>query len=159
MKLLIVTPHFYPENFKVNDMAFELQKRGHDVSVMTAIPDYPEGRFYKGYGIFKKRRESINGVKVHRSLIIPRHSGSSFWLAMNYLSYTFFASLKSLWFGIAKKYDAIIVHEPSPILVGIPAVIIKKITENTCPFLGARPLARKSYSCRRHNKQKYHISV
>ena len=127
MKLLIVTPHFYPENFKVNDMAFELQKRGHDVSVMTAIPDYPEGRFYKGYGIFKKRRESINGVKVHRSLIIPRHSGSSFWLAMNYLSYTFFASLKSLWFGIAKKYDAIIVHEPSPILVGIPAVIIKKL--------------------------------
>ncbi len=115
MKLLIVTPHFYPENFKVNDMAFELQKRGHDVSVMTAIPDYPEGRFYKGYGIFKKRRESINGVKVHRSLIIPRHSGSSFWLAMNYLSYTFFASLKSLWFGIAKKYDACLLYtSPSP---------------------------------------------
>lgn len=127
MKLLIVTPHFYPENFKVNDMAFELQRRGHDVSVMTAIPDYPEGRFYKGYGIFKRRREILHGVKVHRSLIISRHSGTSIWLALNYISYTFFASFKSLWFGLTRKYDAIIVHEPSPVLVGVPAVIVKKL--------------------------------
>lgn len=127
MKLLIVTPHFYPENFKVNDMAFELQRRGHDVSVMTAIPDYPEGRFYKGYGILKRRREIFNGVKVHRSLIIPRRSGGSIWLALNYLSYTFFASFKSLWLGLTRKYDAIIVHEPSPVLVGVPAIIVKKL--------------------------------
>lgn len=126
MKLLILTPHFYPENFKVNDMAFELQRRGHDVSVMTPIPDYPEGKYYKGYGAFRKRHEIINGVEVHRSLIIPRHNGSSFWLSLNYLSYTVFASLKSIWYGMAKKYDAIIVHEPSPILVGLPAIIIKK---------------------------------
>lgn len=127
MKLLIITPHFYPENFKVNDMAFELKRRGHDVSVMTPIPDYPQGKFYKGYGIFRRRKEIINGVKVHRSLIVPRHNGTSFWLALNYISYTFFASLKSLWYGVTKKYDAVIVHEPSPILVGLPAIIIKKI--------------------------------
>ncbi len=127
MKLLIITPHFYPENFKVNDMAFELQRRGHTVSVMTPIPDYPEGKYYKGYGIFKRRHEYVNGVEVHRSLIIPRHTGSSKWLALNYLSYTFFATLKSIWLGLTKKYDAIIVHEPSPVFVGIPAVIIKKI--------------------------------
>lgn len=127
MRLLIITPHFHPENFKVNDMAFELQRRGHTVSVMTPIPDYPEGKFYKGYGIFKKRHEFVDGVEVHRSLIIPRHSGSSIWLALNYLSYTFFATLKSLWFAWTRKYDAVIVHEPSPVLVGIPAVIIKKI--------------------------------
>lgn len=127
MRILILTPHFFPENFKVNDMAFELQKRGHDVTVMTPIPDYPEGKFYDGYGLFKKRREVVKGVKVHRSCIIPRHSGSSVWLALNYLSYTLFASLKSIWTGITKKYDVIIVHETSPVMVGIPAVIIKKI--------------------------------
>ncbi|MDE6379471.1 MAG: glycosyltransferase family 4 protein [Muribaculaceae bacterium] len=127
MKILIVTPHFYPENFKCNDMAFELRNRGHDVTVMTAIPDYPEGRFFDGYGILKKRREKINGVDVRRSLIIPRGNGSSFRIAINYLSYTLFATLKSLWIGLTNKYDVIIGHETSPIMVGIPGVIVKRI--------------------------------
>ena len=46
MKILIVTQYFYPENFKSNDMAFELVRRGHDVTVLTGIPNYPHGRFY-----------------------------------------------------------------------------------------------------------------
>lgn len=127
MRILVVTPHFFPETFKCNDLAFELQKRGHDVTVMTAIPDYPKGKFFDGYGVFKKRKETINGVKVMRTLIIPRGNGSKIRLIANYLSYTFFASARALWHGIRKKYDAIIVHETSPILVGIPAVIVKKI--------------------------------
>lgn len=127
MHVLILTPHFYPENFKCNDIAFELKKRGYEVSVMTAIPDYPQGSFFKGYGIFKKRMEIIEGVKIHRSLIIPRGNGSALRLALNYLSYTFFASIKAFWFGLRKKYDTIVVHEPSPVLVGVPAVIIKKL--------------------------------
>lgn len=127
MKLLIVTQYFYPENFKCNDMAFELRRRGHDVTVMTAIPNYPKGKFYEGYGIFKKRKEVLHGVEVHRSLLFPRGNGGGVRLALNYLSYTLFASIKAFWFGLTKKYDAIIVHEPSPILVGVPAVIIKKL--------------------------------
>jgi len=127
MKILLLTPHFYPETFKCNDMAFELQKRGHDVTVMTAIPDYPQGSFFKGYGIFKRRKEVIHEVKVHRSLIIPRGNGDSLRLALNYLSYTFFAVIKAIWFGFSKNFDAIIVHETSPVMVGIPAVLIKQL--------------------------------
>jgi glycosyltransferase involved in cell wall biosynthesis len=134
MRILIVTPHFFPENFKCNDMAFELKRRGHEVSVMTAIPDYPKGTFFEGYGILKKRREIVNGVIIHRSLIVPRGNGSSLRLTLNYLSYTFFATIKSLWFGIAHKYDTIIVHETSPIMVGIPAVIIKKMQRISLHF-------------------------
>lgn len=127
MKILIVTPHFYPENFKCNDMAFELQNRGHEVTVMTAIPDYPHGKFFDGYGVLKKRREKINGVDVRRSLVIPRGKGKPFRLAVNYISYTFFATLKSLWMAFANKYDIVIGHETSPIMVGIPGVIVKRI--------------------------------
>ena len=126
-KILIVTPHFYPETFKCNEMAFELSERGYEVSVMTAIPDYPDGKFYNGYGILKRRSEVMNGVKIHRSLIVPRGNGSAMRLALNYLSYTFFAIIKAFWFGLTHKYDAIIVHETSPVMVGIPAVIIKKM--------------------------------
>lgn len=127
MRLLIVTQYFYPENFKCNDMAFELRRRGHDVTVMTAIPNYPKGRFFDGYGVFKKRREILNGVKIHRSLLMPRGKGGALRLGLNYISYTLFSSFKALWFGLTKKYDAVIVHEPSPILVGIPAVIVKRL--------------------------------
>lgn len=127
MKILIVTPHFYPESFRCNEMAFELQRRGHKVSVMTAIPDYPAGKFFDGYGIFKKRREVINGVTIHRSMIIPRGSGRGRRIALNYLSYTFFASIKAFWFGITRKYDAVIIHETSPVMVGIPATIVSKM--------------------------------
>lgn len=134
MRILIVTQYFYPENFKCNDMAFELQRRGHDVTVMTAIPNYPKGKFFDGYGLFKKRKETINGVKVRRSFLIPRGNGSGKRLAINYLSYTIFASLKAIWLSLTEKYDAIIVHEPSPILVGIPAVIIKKIRKTPIHF-------------------------
>ena len=45
MKVCIFTNHFYPEEFKVNDVAFELAKRGFDVTVFTAIPDYPKCQF------------------------------------------------------------------------------------------------------------------
>lgn len=127
MRILIVTPHFYPESFKCNDMAFELIRRGHDVSVMTAIPDYPKGKFYEGYGLFKRRKEVIEGVKVYRSLIIPRGNGSAIRMVLNYISYTFFSIFKSIWLGLTKKYDSIIVFQPSPVMVGIPATIIKKI--------------------------------
>lgn len=127
MRILILTPHFYPETFKCNDMAFELQRRGHSVTVMTAIPDYPQGNFFKGYGIFKRRKDDVNGVKVYRSIVVPRGSGSPLRLSLNYLSYTFFASINSIWMGVTNRYDAIIVHETSPVMVGIPAIIIKKM--------------------------------
>lgn len=127
MRILIATPHFHPESFKCNDIAFELARRGHDVSVMTAIPDYPQGKFYKGYGIFKKRREKLDGVTVHRSLIVPRSKGGAVRLAINYISYAFFASLQALRLGLTKKYDAIVVFQLSPVLVGIPAVIVKRL--------------------------------
>jgi len=126
-RVLLVTQYFYPENFKANDLAFELAKRGYEVTVLTAIPSYPQARFYDGYGLLKKRREIWNGVTILRSYIIPRHDGSAKWLALNYLSFTFFSSIKAFWLGLTKKYDVVLVHEPSPILVGIPAIIVKKM--------------------------------
>ena len=57
-KILLISPHFYPENFKCNDVAFELARRGYDVTVLSDIPNDPGGKFFKGYGLFKKRKEN-----------------------------------------------------------------------------------------------------
>ncbi len=131
MKVLIVTQYFFPENFKSNDIAFELVKRGHEVEVLTGIPNYPEGKFYNGYGIFRKRREIINGVQIYRAFNIPRGSKSSkVLLALNYLSFAFNASIWALVFCLFKrKYDRIIIHQPSPIFQAIPAILLGKISK------------------------------
>ena len=126
-KILLVSPHFYPENFKCNDVAFELAKRGYDVTVLSDIPNYPGGKFFEGYGFFRRRREVVNGVKVIRTAVIPRGDGSGKMLALNYLSFAITACVRALFMGLFCKYDAILVHETSPITVGLPAVIIKKL--------------------------------
>ena len=83
MRVLLVTQYFHPENFKSNDVAFELARRGYDVTVLTGLPNYPQGRIYEGYGIFRKRKETIEGVKVYRTLVIPRGDGGGVRLALN----------------------------------------------------------------------------
>ena len=127
MRILLVSPHFYPENFKCNDVAFELVKKGHKVTVLSDIPNYPQGHFFKGYGIFKKRVETVNGVKIIRALVIPRGNGKGGRLILNYLSFALFASIDAFYLALFHKFDAVLVHETSPITVGIPALIVKKI--------------------------------
>ncbi len=127
--ILIVTQYFYPENFKSNDLAFELQKRGYTVTVLTGLPNYPEGKFYDGYGVFKKKTDIIDGVKVVRTLLLPRGKGGGLRLFLNYYSWVFFASMKAFFMGLNNKYDAVIVHATSPIMQFYPALVIKKLTE------------------------------
>ena len=127
MRVLVVTNHFFPENFRCNDLAFELQKRGHDVTVLTAIPDYPDGHYFKGYGLFKKRIERINGVKVVRAFVIPRGKGGGLRLMLNYASVFISQSIDSIFMALTNQYDVVVVHETSPVTVGIPAVFAKRI--------------------------------
>ena len=127
MKVLLVTQYFYPENFKSNDIAFELAKRGYEVTVLTGLPNYPQGRIYKGYGLFKKRKEWLNGVKVIRTLVIPRGKGGGLKLALNYFSWAFFASIRAFFLALFQKFDVIIVHETSPITQGFPALVVQKM--------------------------------
>ena len=125
MRILLVTQYFHPENFKSNDVAFELARRGYDVTVLTGLPNYPQGRIYEGYGIFRKRKEIIDGVKVYRTLVIPRGDGGGVRLALNYLSWAFIASLWAFFMAIFHRYDAVVVHETSPVTQGFPALVVK----------------------------------
>ena len=83
MKLLVVCQYFYPEQFRVNDICFELVKLGYDVTVLTGLPNYPYGVIPKDYRWFKRRYEDINGVRVIRSCLIGRGQGQ-IRLALNY---------------------------------------------------------------------------
>jgi glycosyltransferase involved in cell wall biosynthesis len=124
MRLLVVSQYFWPEDFRINDIARELVRRGHGVSVLCGTPNYPTGRVFDGYGWFKRTRESWNGVDIVRVPLVPRGSRSRFRMAANYLSYAFTASLMGP-MRCAGKYDAIFVYQISPATMGIPALVLR----------------------------------
>lgn len=127
MRCLLLTNHFYPESFRCNDVAFELVRRGYQVTVLTAIPDYPEGKFHKGYSLFKRRCEYVEGAKVIRVPIIPRGNGKTFRMLLNYASGVFFFFFYAFYQALFHKYDCIFVHDTSPAFIALPAVLVKKI--------------------------------
>ena len=108
-------------------MAFELSRRGHRVTVLTGIPDYPKGTFLDGYGLFKKRIERVQGVKVLRSFIIPRGKGGKLRLVLNYVSSSLAQCFDAVLLGLFGRYDYVLVHETSPVMVGVPGVIVSKM--------------------------------
>lgn len=127
VNVLIVTQYFWPEYFRINDLAIDLKARGYKVAVLTGVPNYPEGRFFPGYGFFKKRTEVYNGIRVVRVPLISRGKGGHVRLALNYFSFMFFAAILAPFRFRREKFDVIFVYEPSPITVAIPAIVLKKL--------------------------------
>lgn len=126
MHVLIVTQYFWPENFRINDVALGLKERGHEVTVLTGQPNYPDGRFFPGYGFLSRMEEGYHGIRVLRVPLIPRGNGGTLRLLLNFCSFALFASVFGAW-RCRGSYDAILVFEPSPVTVGIPAIVLKKL--------------------------------
>lgn len=117
--ILVISQYFYPENFRINDMCKEWVKRGYEVTVVTGIPNYPQGKFFKGYGLFKNRKEEYEGVHIVRLPIISRGKGSV-RLALNYFSFVISGFFWKLFTRV--KADKVFIFEVSPMtqaLVGV----------------------------------------
>jgi len=127
MNILIISQYFWPENFRINDLALGLVERGNKVTVLTGIPNYPDGRFFPGYGIFKRSREEYGGVRIVRIPVVPRGRGGALRLIINYLSFTANACLLAP-FLLRSKFD-IIFFSLSPLTEGIPALVMKKMKQ------------------------------
>jgi glycosyltransferase involved in cell wall biosynthesis len=156
MKVLLVSQYFWPENFRVNDIALGLKERGHEVIVFTGKPNYPAGKFFKGYGFFKPSKENWKGITIHRSLLIPRMSGSGSWLAINYFSFLVAGSLKALFLNI--KPDKILVYQLSPVTMAIPAIVFKWKTKASL-FLYIQDLWPQSIVAASGIKSKWMVKV
>ena len=124
MKILVVCQHFYPENFRINDICFELVKKGHDVTVLTGLPNYPQGKVFKDYKWFKNRNQVINGVKIKRCSLVGRGS-TTLQMAINYMWFACFCSIKA--FFMNKDFDIAYVYQLSPITMTWPAIVVKKM--------------------------------
>ena len=109
--ILVISQYFYPESFRINDMAQEWVKRGYQVTVLTGIPNYPMGKFFRGYSWFKKRKETWNGIEIIRIPLIAR-GHTPIGMVLNYLS---FVISGWFWKSFTKvKADLVFSFEVSP---------------------------------------------
>jgi colanic acid biosynthesis glycosyl transferase WcaI len=133
MRILIVTQRFWPENFRINDLATELVRRGHEVTVLTGVPNYPEGKVFEDYKTAPEQYAQYQGVNIVRVPIIPQGSRKII-LMLNYLSYVLSASIVGAYKLRDQAFDVIFTYEPSPITVGIPAAVLRKIKRAPMAF-------------------------
>lgn len=123
MRILVICQYYYPEQVRINDICEELVNRGHNVDVISQIPNYPMGIFFDGYSRKKKRDEVINGVNVHRCFTIPRKKGVINRI-LNY--YSFAISSKLYTKKIKKDYDVVFVNQLSPVMMANAGIAYKK---------------------------------
>lgn len=76
MKLLIVSQYFWPESFIINALTQTLAAQGHDITVATGKPNYPDGCVFAGYNAAGVLRETFSeSVDVMRVPLRPRGAG------------------------------------------------------------------------------------
>ncbi len=126
MKILVVCQYFWPENFRINDLVLGLKEKGLEIVVFTGKPNYPTGKFYKGYSMLGKSKEIWNGITIHRTPLITRGSGRGLRLFLNYLSFALIGSIKA--FFLKVDADVILVYQQSPITAALPAFIFRNKT-------------------------------
>lgn len=118
--ILIISQIFHPEEFRINDIALELQNRGFKISVVTGYPNYPEGRIPEEYTPYKVTRENYKGIEITRLPIIERGKNNKFKLVLNYASFPFSGYFWNLFNRI--DADAVFIYESSPMSQALPGV-------------------------------------
>lgn len=123
MKILVISQHYYPENFRITDICETLVKEGHIVDVLCGLPNYPEGYILSDFKHRKNREQVINGVNVHRCFEIGRKH-NSINLFLNY--YSVCLSMKAKARRIKDKFDIVLVNQLSPVMVSWAGIAYAK---------------------------------
>ncbi len=128
MKILIVSQYFWPETFRINEVAASLRDAGCEVTVLTGEPNYPDGVVFPGYRWWKVSRETHEGIPIFRVPLVPRGRASALKLVLNYLSFMLGGSLIGPWLLRGRRFDVVFVYGVSPILKILPAMVVRRFT-------------------------------
>lgn len=127
MDVLVISHYFWPETFLINDLCLKLNERGINITVLTGMPNYPDGKIFEGYNQLNLQKSYYKNIEIIRVPIFPRGQNSDFRLALNYLSFIVSGSFIGPFFLNKRRFDVIFFYGPSPIFSAIPAIIISKI--------------------------------
>lgn len=127
MRLLLISQYFWPESFGINALAHALRDRGIELTVLTGKPNYPDGAVFAGHLAWGCRRESWQGIEIVRVPLFPRGRRSALRLALNYLSFVVAGTIFGPWLLRGRRFDAVFVYAPSPLLQALPAIMLARL--------------------------------
>lgn len=127
MKVLVLSQYFWPETFRITEVVQSLCDLGHEVTVLTGQPNYPDGVIQPTYSATSLRTQIHDGLTIHRVPLAPRGRGSALRLVLNYLSFIVSSAVFGSWLLRGQRFDAILVYAPSPILQAIPAIWLARL--------------------------------
>jgi len=133
VRLLIVTQYFWPENFRINDLVMGLVDRGHEIVVLTGYPNYPDGSVFPAFRSNPTAFRTYGAVRVERVPLLPRGRGG-LRLMLNYASFALSACILGAWRLRGERFDAIFAYEPSPITIGLPAALLRRLKRAPLAF-------------------------
>jgi colanic acid biosynthesis glycosyl transferase WcaI len=126
MRILIVSQYFWPEYFRINDLAQALSKND-EIEVLTGYPNYPKGIIYEDFKKNKKKYDQFEKIKIYRVPVYARKTGSKLHLVINYFSYLLSAIVFGSFLLKKKKYDIIITFASSPVTVALVGIYFSKL--------------------------------
>lgn len=126
LRVLVVTQYFWPENMRINDLVRDFTEKGHSVTVLTGLPNYPEGKVFSEFKAAPERFNDYFGAEVVRVPMLARGK-RSITLMLNYLSFFTSASAIGAYKLRGREFDAIFVYAVSPIMVAIPALALGRL--------------------------------
>jgi len=103
-KILIITECFYPEEFKINDVALQWQKEGYNVDILTTVPTYPESEIYDGYQNKLYQKDNWKGINIYRVKAVTGYKTSLFKKLLKYFSFMILGSFVSLKINYIKNH-------------------------------------------------------
>ena len=124
-KILIVTECFYPEEFKINDVALSWKDKGHDVDVLTLAPTYPLGKVFSGYKNSFFRKCEYKGINIFRLHAVTGYKDSAIKKILKYINFMIFGSIAAIFIG--RRYDYVFGFNLGPLTDMLPAVVIRKL--------------------------------
>ncbi len=122
MKVLVVCQHYWPENFRITEICEALAARGHDVTAVVGLPNYPSGVVPQAYRHRQNRKQERNGVHIRRVWEVGRKN-TRLGLAINYVSYMVAASARLL--TMRREFDVVYAYSTSPVLMSLPAALLR----------------------------------
>lgn len=123
-KVLIVSEVFYPEEFKINELAIDWKNKGYDVDILTMVPSYPSSKIFHGYENRWYQKELWNGMNIYRVKAVTGYKNSLFKKLLKYFAFMIMGSFLSI--KIGKKYDYIFGFQVGPLTAMVPAIILKQ---------------------------------
>lgn len=123
-KILIVTEYFYPEEFKINEVAMAWKQKGHEVDILTQNPTYPFGQTFDGFKNKWYSEDRYNGIKIYRVKAVIGYKKSLFKKLLKYFTFMILGSLVAL--KIGKRYDHVLGFDVGALTGMVPAIILKK---------------------------------